>query len=168
MVDTRKTFTDERGWLFEYFRQEQLPSVINQVTVFHCDSNTLRGMRVHIVRHEYVVVVQGSLRLGLYDLREGSPSFRACGTVELEAKVPKVVCLPAGVAHGMCFNSDGVYLNAFSPYWSGEDEMEIRYNDPSLTVDWGMSNPVVCAKDLAGYSVEEAIAEYNKRVKALS
>lgn len=159
----KKVFSDKRGYLFEGFRNEELPLPVGQLTVFKCNARAIKGMRVHIVRHDYFIPVVGKVFIGLVDLRKSSPTFGQSETVIIDGDDPRALYVPPGVGHGLAFPEEAVYLNSFLPYWQESDEVAFRYDDPQIKITWPVMEPIISDKDRAGMSLIEAINAYESK-----
>ena len=67
---------DDRGVFLEMFRHSWCPDhEFIQWNCVHSRANTLRGVHVHLVHDDYLLMVAGAARIGLCDLRRQSPTF---------------------------------------------------------------------------------------------
>jgi dTDP-4-dehydrorhamnose 3,5-epimerase len=118
---------DERGVLAEVFRHDwgvgETPAQWNAV---RSRANVLRGVHVHPAHSDYLVVVQGSMLLGLHDVRSDSPTRGASALLELAGERLQTVYVPPGVAHGFYFVQPTIYFYALSQTWSMRDELGCR------------------------------------------
>jgi dTDP-4-dehydrorhamnose 3,5-epimerase len=84
------------------------------------------------------------------DLRSGSPTHGRHISVELSAERGNALYLPRGVAHGfvtLVDNSDLLYQ--FSrPYRPGV-ETGVRWDDPTLAIEWPVTPEVISDRDRA-------------------
>ena len=68
--------------------------------------------------------------------------------------------VPAGFAHGfVVLSEEAQFLYKTTDYWHAKSEQCIRWNDPTLKIDWQLPKsiePLVNAKDSAGKSFEDA------------
>src|SRR3954453_5508972 len=97
-----KTYTDNRGWLIEVFRHDDLAK--ERCPVMTYVSSTLPG--VARGPHEHVDQTDGfaftgpsDFRLFLWDTRPGSPTLGHRTVVTLGASNPGAVWIPPGVVH---------------------------------------------------------------------
>ncbi|TNE63323.1 MAG: hypothetical protein EP335_09910 [Alphaproteobacteria bacterium] len=158
-----KVFGDDRGWLYEAWRDSDLPVPVRQLTVGQSVAGSLRGMHCHVVRHDYILVMSGCMLLGLADIRPNSPTFRQTALLELPADAASIAYIPPGVAHGFGFREDTIYLTALTPHWTAEDEISFRFDDPDFGLDWGIDNPTLSPRDGKAGSMAAAIALYQTR-----
>jgi dTDP-4-dehydrorhamnose 3,5-epimerase len=90
------------------------------------------------------------------DLRFGEPSFGHWVAIELSEDNFKQLFIPAGFAHGFASLSDTSDVQyKSSAYYAPSAERTIRWDDQGLAIEWGVSEPIVSAKDQAGMSLAE-------------
>jgi dTDP-4-dehydrorhamnose 3,5-epimerase len=150
-------FQDARGFFMESYHREKFAK-LGIIDVFVQDNhsrsvkNTLRGLHYQL-RHAQAKlcrVVEGEVRDVAVDIRVGSPTFGKWTSVLLSTREQNQIYIPAGFAHGFIALTDSVqFLYKCSDYYTPEDERGIRWDDPGLNIDWGVSNPVVSEKDSA-------------------
>ena len=86
------------------------------------------------------------------DLRRSSPTFKQWYGIELSASNFRQLWLPAGFAHGFLVLSDSAdFLYKTTDYYQPTDERAIRWDDPTLAVEWPLAGvePNLSAKDSA-------------------
>ncbi|MBI2690332.1 MAG: dTDP-4-dehydrorhamnose 3,5-epimerase family protein [Solirubrobacterales bacterium] len=139
---------DERGVFTELFRDEWNSATEPvQWNVVRSVAGVLRGVHVHVTHHDYLVVVDGSMVLGLCDLRPQSPSHGAALTLELRSDEPQAVAIPPGVAHGFYFPEASIHVYAVSHYWDLADELGCRWDDPDLAIPWSHQEATIAPRD---------------------
>jgi dTDP-4-dehydrorhamnose 3,5-epimerase len=128
---------DDRGRFTELCRASWLdgPAPV-QWNAVRSDAGVLRGVHWHDVHADYLTVVDGTLVLGLRDLRAGSPSEGTADVLVLTADEPAAVEIPPGVAHGFWFPEASIHVYAVSHYWDPADERGVRWDDPRLAIPW--------------------------------
>lgn len=149
LVDLR-VFEDERGQFMETFRREWFP----QRSWEHLQTNrseskqgVLRGLHFHRHQVDYWHVTKGSIRAGLVDLRPTSPTWLKSTTIDLHGDQPMGLYIPSGVAHGFYTLEDCMLIYIVDQYYNASDELGIIWNDPQAAIAWGISSPVVSARD---------------------
>jgi dTDP-4-dehydrorhamnose 3,5-epimerase len=139
---------DSRGVFTELFRDSwHLGVAPVQWNVVRSEENVLRGVHAHWRHSDYLTVVDGKATIGLYDLREGSPTQGLGTTVELAPDEPHALAIPTGVAHGFYFHSPSMHVYAVSHEWDPEDELGCRWDDPELALAWPCSDPHISERD---------------------
>lgn len=147
---------DERGSLTEVFRASWAAGEgFVQWNFVASKPNTLRGVHVHPVHSDFLVVLQGCLMLGLHDLRKWSPTYRLSCLVELRGEPLQGAFIPPGVAHGFYFPEHTRYVYGVTDYWNPSDELGCLWNDPQLSIQWPASAPVLSPRDREAASLRE-------------
>ena len=142
-----RTHADDRGALTEVYRDEwtEGDSPV-QWNVVRSEPGVLRGVHCHWHHADVLNVITGELVLGLVDLRPGSPTE---GLAELH-RIPaltSVVVVPPGVAHGFYFDQPTCIAYGVSAYWSLDDELGCRWDDPGLGIPWPCTAPALSERD---------------------
>ncbi len=109
--------------------------------------NALRGVHVHRLRYDYMLVAHGRGIFGLADLRTDSPTFRRSMVFEATGDAPCVVIVPPGVAHGIYAQEPVHYLYGLTAYWDGTDQLGCRFDDPDLGIAWPVRDPILLPRD---------------------
>lgn len=139
--------TDARGSLFELYREswgiEPRP---RQWNVVRSMAHTVRGMHLHRVHHDVLVLVEGHMRLGVVDLRKDQPSYRAAQLLDLRGEAPAAVTIPPGVAHGFHFPVPSLHAYGLSVEWDPEADLDCRFDDPDLQLAWGTGPDVLLSE----------------------
>ena len=133
-----RKFQDDRGWLMEAFRHDELPAEFHPAMAYL--SLTLPGVLRGPHEHEdqadlFVWVGPGEFRLTLWDNRRASPTFENRMEVDMGALRPGSVLVPKGVVH--CYRctsqEPGLVLNCPNRLFKGEGKREpvdeIRHED---------------------------------------
>ena len=56
--------------------------------------------------------------------------------------------IPTGFAHGYCVTGESaVFAYKCTDVYHPETERTIRYSDPTLAIDWPVTQPIVSARD---------------------
>lgn len=130
--------TDERGWLSELFRSDELPAeflpVMSYVSMTH--PGVARGPHEHRDQSDlFCFIGPSTFRIYLWDNRESSRTFGKSARFEAGARAPLMVIVPKGVVHAYknVGNSEGIVINCPNRLYGGErrgDPVdEIRYED---------------------------------------
>jgi dTDP-4-dehydrorhamnose 3,5-epimerase len=167
MLIEPKVFGDDRGFFFESFNQrvfmESTGLAPNFVQDNHSRSarNVLRGLHYQIKQPQgkLVRVTAGEVFDVAVDIRRGSPTFgRWFGDI-LSAENKKQLWIPPDFAHGFLVLSDfAEFLYKTTDYWAPEHERCIRWDDPTLAIEWPLlhGHPTLSAKDSSGMPLADA------------
>jgi dTDP-4-dehydrorhamnose 3,5-epimerase len=71
--------------------------------------------------------------------------------VELSAENHRQLWIPPGFGHGFVVTSEAAtFLYKTTDYWIGEYDRSLRWNDPTLGIDWRLEDePILASKDAA-------------------
>lgn len=161
-----KVFGDERGFFFESFNARQFAEATGLHPEFVQDNHSrsakgvLRGLHYQVqqAQGKLVRVTAGEVFDVAVDLRRSSPTFGQWVGVHLSAENKRQVWVPEGFAHGFVVLSEfAEFLYKTTDYYAPEHERCIRWNDPTLAIDWPLTEaPQLSAKDQAGLSFHDA------------
>jgi dTDP-4-dehydrorhamnose 3,5-epimerase len=161
-----KVFGDERGFFFESFNRLKFADLTGLDVDFVQDNHSrsakgvLRGLHYQIQHPQgkLVRVVQGSVLDVAVDIRKNSPTFGQHVAIELSAENKRMFWVPSGFAHGfVVLTETAEFLYKTTDYWYPEFERCIRWDDPTLKIDWKIETPPsLSGKDAQGKSLQEA------------
>ena len=153
-----KVFGDARGFFFESFHQQRFNAAVGRNVEFVQDNHSLsakgvlRGLHFQIDPKEQgklVRAVKGEVFDVAVDIRPDSPTFRQWVGAHLSAENRRQMWIPRGFAHGFLVLSDEAeFLYKTDNYYSPEHERSIRWDDPSIGIEWPVSvQPNLSQKD---------------------
>jgi dTDP-4-dehydrorhamnose 3,5-epimerase len=132
---------DERGYLMEILRSDdEIFTKFGQCYVSMNYPNVIRAWHWHQKQDDYFVVVKGMIRVGLCDMREGSPTRGEVNEFYLGENNDIVLKIPVGVAHG--YKTVGVepslLVNFPSEVYNPEepDEYRLPWNTDQIPFNW--------------------------------
>ncbi|MFV1980928.1 MAG: dTDP-4-dehydrorhamnose 3,5-epimerase family protein [Rhodothermia bacterium] len=132
-----KKYYDDRGWLAEFFRHDELESGEYPVMGYLSLTNPgiARGPHEHHDQSDLFVFFSGTFRLFLWDARPDSPSFGIRQIVDLGVENPASAIVPPGVVHAYrnVGDDDALIINCPNRLYAGWDKKEsvdeIRHED---------------------------------------
>lgn len=152
-----KVFGDYRGFFMESWSRrtmEEAGLYYDFVQDNHSLSTvkgTLRGIHFQKgdkAQAKLVRCVRGAVLDVAVDLRHDSPTYKQWVVVELSEENKKQLLIPRGFGHGFVTLTDHVeFLYKADNYYAPEADGGIRWNDPDIGVDWGISEPILSEKD---------------------
>jgi len=149
-------FQDERGYFYETYQFEKFKGLGIEETFVQDNQSlssegTLRGLHFQkppFGQAKLVRVVRGRVLDIAVDLRKGSPTYGHYEKVELSDQNHRQFFIPIGFAHGfLSLENNTLFTYKCSNYYNKASEGGLLWNDPSIEIDWGFSNPLVSAKD---------------------
>ncbi len=160
-----KVFSDVRGFFFESYRRSEF--IENGITDEFIQNNhssskqgVLRGLHYQLNPYgqaKLIRVVKGEVFDLAVDIRKGSPTYGKWVGQNISAQNKEMLYIPEGFAHGFCVLSDSadlIYL--CSKEYNAQADRGIIWNDPDLSINWPIKEPILSNKDLALPSLAEA------------
>ena len=159
-VLTPRRFGDARGFFSESWNKRLLADLglsFDFVQDNHSLSsavNTVRGLHFQAPPHAQTKLVRcgkGRIFDVAVDIRAGSPTFGRWFGVELSFENGKQLLVPAGFLHGFATREpDTEIIYKCTDYYDAAADGAVRFDDPDIAVDWGLSGPAVLSdKDKA-------------------
>jgi dTDP-4-dehydrorhamnose 3,5-epimerase len=150
-------FEDERGWFYEFYKEETFKKhhihySFPQENQSFSKKGVIRGLhfqRAPYAQAKLVTVLMGKVLDVVVDLRRESKTFKEVFYCILDSRKRNMLMIPEGFAHGFAALEDSVFFYKCSNVYNKASESGIRWNDPDLSIDWKVSNPIVSAKDSA-------------------
>ncbi|AXK71448.1 dTDP-4-dehydrorhamnose 3,5-epimerase [Lysobacter sp. TY2-98] len=152
-----RVFGDDRGFFYESFNLEGFathgltPSFV-QGNVSSSRRGVLRGLHYQWPKPQgkFVTVLQGEVWDVAVDIRRGSPTFGRWTGVTLNAENKRHLWIPEGFAHGFVVTSEAALFSYLcTATYDPAADAAIRWDDPSLAIDWPVSDPSLSGKDAA-------------------
>jgi dTDP-4-dehydrorhamnose 3,5-epimerase len=149
-------FGDNRGYFLETYRkdlffQNGIKVDFIQDNFSFSKKNILRG--IHFQEEPYsqdklVRLVEGEVFDVAVDLRRNSPNFGKWVAEHISEENKKMMFVPKGFGHGFCVISEQVKFEyKCSAYYNPESERTILWDDPTLSIKWPITNPILSNKD---------------------
>jgi dTDP-4-dehydrorhamnose 3,5-epimerase len=142
---------DDRGRFVETYRRSWFPLGREMIQGNRSDKQegAVVGLHYHLHQADYWYVLNGTARVVLHDLRVGSPTEGATLTTDLVGTENRGIFIPPGVAHGFSSLTDVLLWYLVDGYYNQSDELGLAWDDPDVAADWGMTSPVLSARDKA-------------------
>lgn len=153
-----RVFGDERGWFMESFNEKVLreagidiPAFVQDNHSYSAEVGTLRGLHCQLGDHAQTKLVRctrGEIDDYIVDVRKGSPSYMKHIVVRLSAENKNQLYVPKGFLHGFVTRTPDVEVQyKVDAYYDKASDRSVRYDDPVFGIDWGVTAPVLSAKD---------------------
>lgn len=136
LIKELKQFHDERGWLIESFREDEIDFVPVMSYVSMTRPGVARGPHEHLEQSDYFCFL-GNFRLYLWDNRKDSATYQQHVVFDTKG-TPHIAIVPPKVVHAYrnIGETDALVINMPDKLYKGWDKElpvdEIRYeNDPA-------------------------------------
>jgi len=159
-----KKFEDKRGYFSEIYQKEIFKK--NGIDVNFVQDNisfskkgVLRGLHYQINPYpqgKLVKCIKGKIIDVAVDIRKNSPFFKRYVKVILSEENNYMLWIPKGFAHGFLALEDSIVFYKVDNYYNPKYERGIIWNDKTLSIKWGIENPVLSEKDKNLPSFENA------------
>lgn len=136
-VEPLRKFSDERGWLAEFFRHDELPASLHPAMGYLSLTypGVSRGPHEHQDQTDLFLFFDGFFRLYLWDARSNSSTYGRRRRLDVGRERPVVAIVPPGVVHAYTNigGEDAYIVNAPNRLYAGENKQEpvdeIRHED---------------------------------------
>jgi len=140
-IHTRPLSSSRLGLFSEIYRKKNFTEEFLQDSFSVSErENTLRGMHFQnqpFGQAKLVTVIKGSIMDFIIDIRKNSPTYKEYGSIELSSVNAKVLFIPEGFAHGFkTLEKNTCVFYKLSNYYSPDHEMTLRWDDPTIGIDW--------------------------------
>lgn len=138
-------YEDNRGYFFESFNEknfekENLQQRFVQDNQSSSSYGVIRGLHYQLNPHAQTKLVRalaGAILDVVVDLRKNSLTYLKVFSIELSSKNKKQLFVPPGFAHGFSVLSEKAEVfYKCDRFYDKDSEAGIRYNDPTLNIDW--------------------------------
>lgn len=151
-----RIFKDDRGYFFESYNEQEFIS--NGITNRFVQDNqskssygVVRGLHCQLGEHaqaKLVRVLAGKVLDVAVDFRKDSPTFLQYVAVELSAENNRQLFIPRGFLHGFSVLSEiAVFAYKCDNLYCKESEFGIRFDDPTIGVDWQVPADKILVSD---------------------
>ena len=147
---------DERGYFFEsYNRREFEGASIDHRFVQDNEARSvkgvLRGLHYQCPPHgqaKLVRVIRGTVFDVAVDIRPESETYGRWKGIHLSGENKRQFLVPRGFAHGyLVLSGEAVFAYKCDGYYAPEAEGGIRFDDPTLAIDWPLPEEEIILSD---------------------
>ena len=148
-------YHDHRGWFTEShneftFKASGLDLSFVQDNLSFSKKNVLRGLHFQkppFAQGKLIKVIAGRVLDVAVDIRPDSQTFGKHYAVELSEERQNMFYLPEGFAHGFLALEDSYLFYKCTRAYHKEYDAGIHYQDIELSINWGISSPILSDKD---------------------
>jgi dTDP-4-dehydrorhamnose 3,5-epimerase len=159
-----RLFGDERGFFVETYQlarysEHGINRPLIQDNMSRSSRGVLRGLHLQnpSTQGKLVSALRGRVLDVAVDVRLGSPSFGHHVAVELSEDNRRQLWVPRGFAHGFVVLSESAdFFYKCDDYYSPENEVVVRWNDPAIDIDWSVADPTLSPRDAAAPLLADA------------
>ena len=147
---TPSRFGDQRGFFSESWSKSRMEAAglhsdfVQDNHSLSATIGTVRGLHFQSPPKAQAKLVRcgkGRLFDVAVDNRKGSPTFGQWIGVELSFENGKQLMIPTGFLHGFITREpDTEIIYKCTNYYAPEYDGAVRYDDPDIGIDWGLSN----------------------------
>jgi dTDP-4-dehydrorhamnose 3,5-epimerase len=147
---THDTYVDSRGYFSVPYNRDIFNENIGYDVNFLQDNmsyshlGTIRGLHYQsgvFAQAKLVSCTQGRVLDVAVDIRKDSPTYGNVVKVELGWSLNNQLFVPKGCAHGFSvLSTTAIFQYKVDNPYNKESEGGIIYNDPTLNIDWGVSD----------------------------
>ena len=159
-------FGDHRGYFVETYSTKTFAELgitatfVQDNESFTAQKGTLRGIHFQnapMSQAKLARVMQGAVMDVVVDLRKGSPTYKQWICIELSDENKRMLFIPRGFGHGFVTLTDNVVFSyKVDNLYSKEHDRSVRFDDPAIGVEWGISAPILSAKDQNAPALEDS------------
>ena len=174
LILTPPRFGDDRGWFSETWSAARMRAAGLEVNFVQDNQSmsaavgTLRGLHYQAPPHAQDKLVRCTAGLIFdvaVDFRAGSPGFGRWFGVELSPQNGRQLLVPKGFLHGFVTrapNSEVQYK--CSDVYAPDCDGAVRWDDPDIGIDWGVSTPILSAKDAVAPLLRDVVSPFQRGV----
>ena len=150
LICTPTVFEDERGYFYESYKESNFLEKTGLSVSFVQDNQSrstygvLRGLHFQtgeMAQAKLVRVLEGEVLDVVVDLRKEEPTFGKSFSIILSETNKKQLFIPRGFAHGfLVLSQKATFFYKCDNYYHKESERGLKYNDPSLEIDWQLDD----------------------------
>lgn len=148
---------DERGFFARTWSGEEFSAKGLNANLVQCNTSnnklkgTVRGMHFQSPPHEEAKLIRctaGALYDVIVDLRPDSPTWGQWFGIELTRQNLRMIYVPEGFAHGyQTLADDTDVFYQVSAYYHQESASGVRWDDPTIAIDWPLQISVISERD---------------------
>jgi len=146
---------DNRGYFLESYHFEKysdggINATFVQDNEAFSGKNVVRGLHYQLSHPQGKLIrcIKGIILDVAVDIRKNSDTFGQYVSNRLTSDKKEMMYVPEGFAHGYSVLSDEAIIQyKCTDYYHPEDEYGIKWNDPELDIQWGISQPIISGKD---------------------
>jgi len=159
-------YEDHRGYFLESFNKRIYQEhgldydFVQDNQSLSREHGVIRGLHYQLnpkAQTKLVRAISGAILDVAVDIRKGSPTYGQWVGAILSEYNKRQLLIPRGFAHGFCtLVPDTIVAYKVDEYYSPQEDRGIRWDDPSIGVEWPVSAPILSDKDKLQPLLQEA------------
>ncbi|WDI32461.1 dTDP-4-dehydrorhamnose 3,5-epimerase [Hyphococcus flavus] len=147
---TPRRFSDDRGFFSETYNARAFAQAgvdcafVQDNHSYSAKTGTVRGLHYQAPPHaqsKLVRVLRGSIIDVAVDARKSSPTYGQWVKAELSAENGVQIFVPKGFLHGfITLEPETEVAYKVDAFYDGPSDGSVKWNDPDLGIDWGVSD----------------------------
>lgn len=138
-------FSDDRGFFSEIIKMgEETFKEMKQTSYTETYPGVIKAFHWHKKQYDIWFPIKGNIQIVLYDLREGSPTFKQTQVIYAGEDNHLLILIPPKVAHGyrvLGNTTAGLFYCMTEAYDSlNPDEGRIPFDDSNIAFNWQTEN----------------------------
>ena len=148
---------DNRGIIFTSFYEDNFKGFLPENLKFKHDKfssskkNVLRGIHGDVKSWKLISCVYGEIYQVVVDCRQDSPTYKHWEAFTINSDSPQMILLPPKMGNSFFVNSEmAIYhykLAYKGEYLDAEDQFSLKWNDPSIGIEWPIQDPILSNRD---------------------
>jgi dTDP-4-dehydrorhamnose 3,5-epimerase len=173
VIVTPQRFGDARGWFSETWNAARMRAAgfdlafVQDNHSFSAEVGTLRGLHYQRPPHaqdKLVRCTRGAIFDVAVDFRSGSATYGQWVGVDLTAENGRQLLVPKGFLHGFVTRlPDTEVQYKCSDVYAPDCDGGVRWDDPDIGIDWGVTSPVLSAKDAVAPLLRDVVSPFSVR-----
>lgn len=160
-------YTDGRGafmetWNARDYGRHGIDVTFVQDNLSRSRRHVLRGLHFQNPRPQgkLISVLEGEVYDVVVDVRAGSETFGEWMGMVLSAEKGQQLYVPEGFAHGFVVTSEeALFHYKCTDFYHPETDRALRWDDPTLAIDWPIDDPILSEKDATAPQLEDLSQE---------
>jgi dTDP-4-dehydrorhamnose 3,5-epimerase len=148
---------DDRGIIYTSFYENNFTDYLPANLKFKHDKfssskkNVLRGIHGDVKSWKLISCVYGEIYQVVVDCRPDSPTYNQWEAFTINSDSPQMILLPPQMGNSFCVKSEMAiyhYKLAYNgEYLDAADQFSLKWNDPSIGIEWPIEDPILSNRD---------------------
>ena len=143
---------DNRGEIWSIYEKTDLFPEFVEDKVSISTKNVLRGLHGDDKTGKLINCLYGEFFLVIVDYRKNSDTYLDKVYFQVSDKNPTLIYVPPGCLNGhLCLSEKCIFFYKWTEKYTGpEDQITVRWDDPTLCIEWPHNSPIISSRDASG------------------